>query len=285
MSYWTIASTPRTASASRNSGRRASRSCASIPEDRSLSATASPAAPRAGSRAAAETCGDDRRRVVAVVQSSPCPRPRRARELRAARRPQGPSAPRARLRARADRDRRGRAGRGADVPPRDPRRDGADGADGRQRAERYGGAGLGTLAFTVAIEEISAADASHGTLMAVTNGLPQKMLVAYGSEAQKEAYLPKLASGAWFGAFCLSEAQAGSDAAAIRTRASAVPDGYRLRGAKAWVTGGGEADLYLVLAVTDPEAGHVASARSWCPGTRPACRSARPSERWANTRR
>lgn len=121
--------------------------------------------------------------------------------------------------------------------------------------ERYGGAGLGVLAFTVAVEEVSAADAAHGTLMAVTNGLPQKMLVAYGSEAQKDAYLPKLASGAWFGAFCLSEAQAGSDAAAIRTRASAVPGGYRLRGAKAWVTGGGEADLYLVLAVDDPEAG------------------------------
>ncbi|MDZ7706612.1 MAG: acyl-CoA dehydrogenase family protein [Trueperaceae bacterium] len=162
---------------------------------------------------------------------------------------------------------------GLDAEPTFPRATLAEmgrmGLMGVSTPESYGGAGLGTLAFTVAIEEISAADASHGTLMAVTNGLPQKMLVAYGSEAQKEAYLPKLASGAWFGAFCLSEAQAGSDAAAIRTRASAVPDGYRLRGAKAWVTGGGEADLYLVLAVTDPEAGARGISAFLVPGDAP----------------
>lgn len=121
--------------------------------------------------------------------------------------------------------------------------------------ERYGGVGLGTLAYAVLLEEISAADASHGTLMAVTNGLPQKMLVTYGSDEQKAAWLPRLASGAIFGAFCLSEVHAGSDAAALRTRAVRQADGYRLDGTKAWVTGGGHAGLYLVLAVTDPEAG------------------------------
>ena len=148
---------------------------------------------------------------------------------------------------------------GLDAEPRFPRATLAEmgrlGLMGVSTPEAYGGSGLGTLAFTVAVEEISAADAAHGTLMAVTNGLPQKMLVAYGSEEQKRAYLPQLASGAWFGAFCLSETQAGSDAAAMRTRATAVPGGYRLHGTKAWVTGGGEADLYLVLAVGDPEAG------------------------------
>ena len=121
--------------------------------------------------------------------------------------------------------------------------------------EAYAGSGLGTLAFAVLLEEISAADASHGTLMAVTNGLPQKMLLAYGSEAQKDAWLPPLAQGTIFGAFCLSEPHAGSDAAALRTRAIRDGDGFRLRGTKAWVTGGGHAGLYLVLAVTDPGSG------------------------------
>ena len=91
--------------------------------------------------------------------------------------------------------------------------------------------------------------------MAVTNGLPQKMLLRYGSDPQREAYLPPLAQGRHFAAFCLSEPQAGSDAAALTTRAVRDGDGYRLRGTKAWVTGGGHAGLYLVLAATDPEAG------------------------------
>ncbi|MEX2502029.1 MAG: acyl-CoA dehydrogenase family protein [Trueperaceae bacterium] len=121
--------------------------------------------------------------------------------------------------------------------------------------ERYGGSGMDVLAYVTFLEEIAAADASHATLMAVTNGLPQKMLLDHGSEAQREAYLPPLASGRQFGAFCLSEPQAGSDAAALRTRAVRDGSGYRLRGVKAWVTAGGEADLYLVLAVTDPDAG------------------------------
>lgn len=146
-----------------------------------------------------------------------------------------------------------------DAEPRFPRATltemGAMGLMGVTTPERYGGAGLDTLAYAVLLEEIAAADASHATLMAVTNGLPQKMLVAYGSDAQKEAYLPRLASGEWYGAFCLSEPHAGSDAAALRTRARREAGGYRLRGTKAWVTGGGEADVYLVLAVTEPDAG------------------------------
>ncbi len=132
---------------------------------------------------------------------------------------------------------------------------GALGLLGVTTPERYGGAGLDMAAYVVFLEEIAAADASLATLMAVTNGLPQKMLLDHGSEAQKEAYLPPLASGRAFGAFCLSEPHAGSDAAALRTRAVRDGDGWRLRGTKAWVTGGGEADLYLVLAVTEPDAG------------------------------
>ena len=132
--------------------------------------------------------------------------------------------------------------------------------------ERYGGAGLGMLAYAVLLEEVSTADASHGTLMAVTNGLPQKMLIEHGSEAQKDAWLPPLASGTIFGAFCLSEGHAGSDAAALRTRAVRDDGGYRLRGSKAWVTGGGHAGLYLVVAVTDPDAGARGASAFLVPG-------------------
>jgi alkylation response protein AidB-like acyl-CoA dehydrogenase len=121
--------------------------------------------------------------------------------------------------------------------------------------ERYGGAGLDTLSYAVLLEEISAADASHGTIMSVTSGLPQTMLLHYGTEAQKVRYLPKLASGEWIGAFCLSEPHCGSDAAAIRTRAEKTQDGYVLTGTKAWITSGGEAHVYLVMAKTDPAAG------------------------------
>lgn len=121
--------------------------------------------------------------------------------------------------------------------------------------ESYGGAGLDTLSYVVLLEEIAAADASHATIMSVTNGLPQAMLLAFGDDDQKEGYLPRLASGEWVGAFCLSEPHCGSDAAAMRTRAERTAGGYRLNGTKAWTTGGGEAQLYLVMAKTDPRGG------------------------------
>ena len=121
--------------------------------------------------------------------------------------------------------------------------------------EEYGGAGLDMLSYAVLLEEISAADASHGTIMSVTNGLPQSMILTYGTDAQKEAYLPKLASGEWIGAFCLSEPHCGSDAVAMKTGAKKVKGGYTLNGTKAWITSGGEAQIYLVMAKTDPNAG------------------------------
>ena len=121
--------------------------------------------------------------------------------------------------------------------------------------ERYGGSGLDTLSFVVLLEEISAADAAHGTIMSVTNGLPQGMILAYGNDEQKEKYLPKLASGEWIGAFCLSEPHCGSDAVAMKTKAVKTDGGYKLSGTKAWITSGGEAQLYLVMAKTDVNAG------------------------------
>jgi acyl-CoA dehydrogenase len=121
--------------------------------------------------------------------------------------------------------------------------------------EDYGGAGLDMLSYVVLLEEISAADAAHGTIMSVTSGLPQLMLLSHGSEAQKKRYLPKLASGEWIGSFCLSEPHCGSDAVAMKTRAVRVEEGYRLNGTKAWITSGGEAQVYMVMAKTEPAAG------------------------------
>ena len=121
--------------------------------------------------------------------------------------------------------------------------------------EDYGGLGLGHLAYAVLLEEIAAADASHATIASVTNGMPQALILAHGSEAQRRRWLPRLAAGEAIGAFCLTEPHAGSDAAALRTQARRVEGGYRLDGSKAWITSGGEADLYLVLAKTDPDAG------------------------------
>ncbi len=132
---------------------------------------------------------------------------------------------------------------------------GAMGLLGMLTPEEYGGAGLDTLSYVVLLEEIAAVDAAHATIMSVTNGLPQSLLLKHGTEEQRRKYLPLLASGRWIGAFCLSEPQAGSDAAAITTRAERTKDGWLLNGTKAWITSGGEAQLYLVLAKSDKAAG------------------------------
>jgi len=117
--------------------------------------------------------------------------------------------------------------------------------------EKYGGSGLNTLAYAVLLEEIAVADASHATIMSVTNGLPQSMILDFGTDAQKEKYLPKLASGEWIGAFCLTEAAAGSDAAALKASARKVDGGWLLNGEKAWITSGSHAQVYLVMLKTE----------------------------------
>lgn len=135
------------------------------------------------------------------------------------------------------------------------RRMGEMGLLGILTPEEHGGLGLGSLAYAVLLEEVAAADASHATIASVTNGLPQALLLEHGTPEQKERWLGRLASGEWIGAFCLTEPQAGSDAAAIRSRAERVEGGYLLNGSKAWITSGGEAQLYLVLVKTDSQAG------------------------------
>jgi alkylation response protein AidB-like acyl-CoA dehydrogenase len=120
--------------------------------------------------------------------------------------------------------------------------------------EEYGGAGLGNLHGAVMLEELNAADASVGVTISVHMSLACSMLAKYGTDTLKAKYQPKLASGEMIGAYCLTEPQAGSDAASIRTAAKRVDGGWSLTGTKAWITTGDPCGLMVVYAVTDPTA-------------------------------
>jgi alkylation response protein AidB-like acyl-CoA dehydrogenase len=117
--------------------------------------------------------------------------------------------------------------------------------------EAYDGLGLDTVTYLLALEEISAADASVGVLMSVHNSLPTQMILRYGSDEQKRRFLPGMARGELLGAFALSEPDAGSDAASLRTQAVLDGDAWVLNGTKSWVTSGSHADVILAMARTD----------------------------------
>lgn len=121
---------------------------------------------------------------------------------------------------------------------------------------KYNGSGMDTLSYAIAMEEISKIDASTSVCMSVNNSLVCYGLQEYGTEEQKEKYLKPLASGEKIGAFCLSEPEAGSDATSQRTTAVDMGDYYLLNGTKNWITNGGSASTYLVIAQTDPALGH-----------------------------
>lgn len=121
---------------------------------------------------------------------------------------------------------------------------------------KYGGGGMDTISYVLAMEEISKIDASCSVVMSVNNSLVCWGLEAYGTEEQKEKYLTKLAVGESIGAFCLSEPEAGSDATHQKTTAEDKGDHYLLNGTKNWITNGGTADYYLVIAQTYPEKRH-----------------------------
>ena len=121
---------------------------------------------------------------------------------------------------------------------------------------KYGGSGMDTLSYVLAIEEISKVDNSCSVLMSVNNSLVCWGIETFGTEEQKQKYLPKLTSGEWIGSFCLSEPEAGSDATSQRTTAVDMGDYYLLNGTKNWITNGGSSSLHLVIAQTNPELGH-----------------------------
>jgi Acyl-CoA dehydrogenases len=122
--------------------------------------------------------------------------------------------------------------------------------------EKYGGSGLDTLSYVLAMEELSKVDASASVMVSVNNSLVCWGLETYGTEAQKEKYLTRLASGEIIGAFCLSEPEAGSDATSQKTTAIDKGDHYILNGTKNWITNGNRAEVYLVIAQTHVEKGH-----------------------------
>jgi alkylation response protein AidB-like acyl-CoA dehydrogenase len=121
--------------------------------------------------------------------------------------------------------------------------------------EKYGGAEMDFLSYIIAIHEISKVSATMGVILSVHTSVGTNPILYFGTEEQKQKYIPKLASGEFLGAFALTESGAGSDAASLKTRAVKNGDYYILNGSKVFITNGGEADTYIVFAKTNPEAG------------------------------
>jgi butyryl-CoA dehydrogenase len=124
--------------------------------------------------------------------------------------------------------------------------------------EEYGGAGADFLSYILVLEELSRADAGVGVTVAVHTSAATLPILAYGTDEQKSRFVPPLARGEQLGAFALTEAEAGSDAGALRTRAEAVGDGWKITGAKQWITNGRHAGTFILFARSDPE---IAGAR------------------------
>lgn len=119
--------------------------------------------------------------------------------------------------------------------------------------EKYGGAGMDYISYIIAIHELSKVSASVGVILSVHTSVGTNPILFFGTEEQKQAYVPKLAKGQCLGAFCLTESEAGSDAGNIKTKAIQNGDHYILNGSKLFITNGGVADVYVVFAVTNPK--------------------------------
>ena len=129
------------------------------------------------------------------------------------------------------------------------------GCCGMTTPEEWGGAGLDNVSYALMLEEVARVDAAMATSLSVTNSAVQGPLLTFGNDAQKKTYLSRIASGEILSAFCLTEPQAGSDAAGIQARATKCDCGYRLTGTKTWVSNGSAAGCFLVFAKTNPDAG------------------------------
>lgn len=121
--------------------------------------------------------------------------------------------------------------------------------------EEYGGAGMDFVSYISAIHELSKVSAVVGVILSVHTSVGTNPIMYFGNDEQKSRYLPKLASGEYLGAFCLTEASSGSDAGSLKTRALKKEDHYVLNGSKMFITNGGEADVYIVFASTDSSKG------------------------------
>jgi glutaryl-CoA dehydrogenase len=123
--------------------------------------------------------------------------------------------------------------------------------------ETYGGVGASYVAYGLVAREIERVDSGYRSMMSVQSSLVMYPIYAYGSEAQKRAYLPKLASGEWIGCFGLTEPDAGSDPGGMRARAVKTSDGYRISGAKTWISNSPIADIFVVWARSDAHGGAI----------------------------
>ena len=139
--------------------------------------------------------------------------------------------------------------------------------------ETYGGIGASYVAYGLIAREVERVDSGYRSMMSVQSSLVMYPIHAYGSEAQRRKYLPKLASGEWIGCFGLTEPDAGSDPGSMKTRAAKIAGGYRLNGAKIWITNAPIADVFVVWAKSDAHGGKIRGfvlERAW-----PACRRRR----------
>ncbi|MDN3018115.1 acyl-CoA dehydrogenase [Paenibacillus sp. BSR1-1] len=121
--------------------------------------------------------------------------------------------------------------------------------------EKYGGAEMDFTSYIIAINELSKVSATIGVILSVHTSVGTNPILYFGTEEQKQKYLPKMASGEYLGAFCLTEPSSGSDAASLKSRAVRSGDHYVINGSKVFITNGGEADVYIVFAKTNPELG------------------------------
>ena len=123
--------------------------------------------------------------------------------------------------------------------------------------EEYGGAGLGYVAYGLVAREVERVDSGYRSMMSVQSSLVMYPIYAYGSEEQRQKYLPKLASGEWIGCFGLTEPDAGSDPAGMKTRAEKIDGGYRLTGSKTWISNAPIADVFVVWAKSEAHDGKI----------------------------
>jgi len=152
--------------------------------------------------------------------------------------------------------------------------------------EQYGGAGMDSISYVLAMIEIAAADCAHSTIMSVNNTLYCNGLLKFATEAQKHQYVTPIASGQAIGAFALTEPQSGSDATAMRCRAVKQGDGsYVVNGKKSWITSGPVARYILLFAMTDPDK-HARGISAFMIDTaRAGFTAARPSPSWVSAPR
>jgi alkylation response protein AidB-like acyl-CoA dehydrogenase len=145
--------------------------------------------------------------------------------------------------------------------------------------ETFGGGGSDFLSYILALEQIAYADASVAVTMSVNNSVACAPILSFGTLAQTETYLRPLASGEVLGGFMLTEPDAGSDAAALKTRATRVEGGWRLNGAKAWITNGGVGRYFVIMARTDPDKGKKGISAFILDADQPGVIMGRPEEK------